>query len=119
MAVDWGEDETPVKVTRGLLTRVFGYFTPYWRQGVLVAACIAVEAVLGLAPAVVFRALIDYLGHPHGQLSHVLLLVSVGVGAVLGGGLIGVADSYLTTVISEGIVFTLRKQVFENLLDRG
>src|SRR5579872_4595248 len=119
MAVDWGEDETPIKVTCGLLARVFGYFTPYWRQGLLVAACIAAEAVLGLAPAVVFRALIDYLGHPHGHLGHVLLLVAAGVGAALGGGLIGVADSYVTTVISENIVFTLRKQVFENLLDQS
>jgi ATP-binding cassette, subfamily B, bacterial len=119
MAVDWGEDEAPVRVTRGLLTRVFGYFAPYWARGLAVLACIAAESVLGLAPAVVFRALIDYLGHPDGQLGHVLLLVGAGVGAALAGGLIGVADSYLSTVISEGIVFTLRKQVFENLLDQS
>jgi ATP-binding cassette subfamily B protein len=119
MAVDWGEDDAPVKISRGLLARVFRYFTPHWRKGLLVAACIAVEAVLGLAPALVFRALIDYLGHPHGQLGHILLLVAAGVGAALAGGLIGVADSYLTTVISEGIVFTLRRQVFENLLDQS
>ena len=54
MAVDWGEDDVPVTVTRGLLGRVFGYFTPWWRQGVVVAVCIAAESVLGLAPAVVF-----------------------------------------------------------------
>ncbi len=119
MAVDWGEDDAPVRVTRGLLGRVLGYFSPYRGRGVLVAACIAAESVLGLAPAVVIRALIDYLGHPHGNLGHVLLLVAVGVGAALGGGLIGVADSYVTTVISEGIVFTLRRQVFENLLDQS
>lgn len=83
MAVDWGEDDAPVKVTQGLLRRVFGYFTPWWRQGVVVAACIAAESVLGLAPAVVFRALIDYLGRPHAQLSHVVLLVAAGVGAAL------------------------------------
>src|SRR6266567_2553159 len=119
MAVDWGEDDAPVRVTRGLLGRVLGYFSPYRGRGVLVAACIAAESVLGLAPAVVIRALIDYLGHPHGNLGHVLLLVAVGVGTALGGGLIGVADSYVTTVISEGIVFTLRRQVFENLLDQS
>ena len=119
MAVDWGEDDAPVRVTRGLLGRVLGYFSPYRGRGVLVAACIAAESVLGLAPAVVIRALIDYLGHPHGNLGHVLLLVAAGVGAALGGGLIGVADSYVTTVISEGIVFTLRRQVFENLLDQS
>jgi ATP-binding cassette subfamily B protein len=119
MAVDWGEDDAPVQVTRGLLGRVFGYFTPWWRHGALVAACIAAESVLGLAPAVVFRALIDTLGRPHAPLGHVLLLVGAGVGAALAGGLIGVADSYLTAVISEGIVFTLRRQVFENLLDQS
>src|SRR6266536_740830 len=75
--------------------------------------------VLGLAPAVVFATLIDYLADPHGQLGYVLLLVAAGVGAALAGGLIGVADSYLITVISEGIVFSLRKQVFENLLDQS
>jgi len=119
MAVDWGEDDALVKVTRGLLRRVFGDFTPWWRHGVVVAVCIAAESVLGLAPAVVFRALIDYLGRPHAQLGHVVLLVGAGVGAALAGGLIGVADSWLTTVISEGIVFTLRRQVFENLLDQS
>lgn len=119
MAVDWGEDDTPPRLTRGLLGRVFGYFRPYWGRGMVVAACIAAESVLGLAPALVIRALIDYLGRPHGNLGHVLLLVAAGIAAALAGGLIGVADSYLTTVISEGIVFTLRRQVFENLLDQS
>jgi len=119
MAVDWGEDEAPVQLTRGLLGRVFGYFSPYWGRGAVVAVCIAAESALGLAPAVVIRALIDYLGRPHGHYAHVLLLVTAGVAAALAGGLIGVADSYLTTVISEGIVFTLRRQVFENLLDQS
>jgi ATP-binding cassette, subfamily B, bacterial len=119
MAVDWGEEDAPVRVTRGLLGRVFGYFAPWWRRGVVVAVCIAAESVLGLAPAVVFRALIDYLGRADASLGHLLLLVGAGIGAAVAGGLIGVADSYLTTVISEGIVFTLRRQVFENLLDQS
>ena len=119
MAVDWGEDDVPVRVSRGLARRAFGYFAPYWPRGLLVAVCIAAESVLGLAPALVIRALIDYLSRPHGSLGHVLLLVAAGLGAALGGGLIGVADSYVTTVISEGIVFTLRRQVFENLLDQS
>lgn len=119
MAVDWGEDDAPGRVTSGQLSRVFGYFAPYRWRGALVVGCIAAESVLGLAPALVIRALIDYLGRPHGTMGHVLLLVAAGVGAAIGGGLIGVADSYLTTVVSEGIVFTLRRQVFENLLDQS
>jgi ATP-binding cassette subfamily B protein len=119
MAVDWGEDEAPAPVSRGLARRVFKYFSPYWPRGIVVTVCIAAESVLALVPAVVFRALIDYLGQPGGQLGHVLLLVAAGVGAAIAGGLIGVLDSYLTTVISEGIVFTLRRQVFDNLLDQS
>jgi hypothetical protein len=56
MAVDWGEDDVPVRVSRGLARRAFGYFAPYWPRGLLVAVCIAAESVLGLAPALVIRA---------------------------------------------------------------
>jgi ATP-binding cassette, subfamily B, bacterial len=119
MAVDWGESETDPQVARGQIGRVFRYFAPYRGRGLVVVACIAVESVLALAPAVVFRALIDYLGKPHGDIAYVLLLVGAGIGAVLGAGLIGLADTYLSAVISQGIVFTLRRQVFENLLDQS
>jgi ATP-binding cassette subfamily B protein len=117
--VDWGDDNAKMEITKGLLPRVLGYFTPYWRRGAVVLVCIAFEAVLGLAPALMVRALIDYLAHPHPQFGHALLIVAAGIGASLTGGLIGVADSYLSTVISEGIIFTLRKQLFENLLDQS
>jgi hypothetical protein len=52
-----------------------------------VVACPLVEAVLGLAPAIVFKDVIDYLANPGGSFAHLALLVSVGVGAVLLGGL--------------------------------
>lgn len=119
MAVDWGQDAAPVKVSRSLLVRVFGYLAPYRGRGLAVLVCIAAESALALAPAMAFRGLIDYLGRPHPHLGHVLLLVGALVAAALSGGLIGVADSYLSTVISEGIVSTLRQQVFDNLLDQS
>jgi ATP-binding cassette subfamily B protein len=81
-----------------------------------VVACIAVQAVLGLAPAVVFKALIDTLAQPHPAFARVGVIVAAGIGAALLGGLVGVADSYLSTVISQGIVTTLRGQLFESLL---
>jgi ATP-binding cassette subfamily B protein len=120
MAVDWGEgDAAPEVPRRLLLRRVFGYFRPYRGRGALVVACVAVEAVLGLAPAVVFKALIDYLARPGGEFTHVLLLVSAGITAAVLGGLIGVAESYLTSLISQGIMFELRRQLFDRLLDQS
>ena len=52
MMIDWGEDDSPPKLERWLLRRVFGYFRPYWRRGALALACIVGQSVRGLAPAV-------------------------------------------------------------------
>jgi ATP-binding cassette subfamily B protein len=120
MAVDWGADDAASEVPRRLLLRrVFGYFRPSRARGALVVACVAVEAVLGLAPAVVFKALIDYLARSGGVFTHVLLLVGAGITAAVLGGLIGVAESYLTSLISQGIMFELRRQLFDRLLDQS
>jgi ATP-binding cassette subfamily B protein len=120
MAVDWGEDQPELAAAerRRMMARVLSYFRPHWRPGLLVVGCIAVQAVLGLAPAVVFRSLIDTLARPHSSFAHVALLVAAGIGAAIAGGLAGVAEAYLSTTISQGIVATLRRQLFGRLLDQ-
>jgi ATP-binding cassette subfamily B protein len=116
MMIDWGEDDSPPKLERWLVRRVFGYFRPYWRQGALALGCILGQSVLGLAPAVVFRTLIDYLGKPTAGFGHVAVVVAAGFAAAIGAGLLGVAESYLTESISQGIVYDLREQMFAGLL---
>jgi ATP-binding cassette subfamily B protein len=120
MAVDWGEDQPELDPAdrRRMIARVLSYFRPYWRPGLVVVACIAVQAVLGLAPAVVFKSLIDTLAHPHPSFPRVALLVAAGIGAAAVGGLTGVGQAYLSTRISQGIVATLRRQLFGRLLDQ-
>ena len=120
MAVDWGEDQPELDPAdqRRMMARVLSYFRPYWRPGLVVVACIAVQAVLGLAPAVVFKSLIDTLAHPHPSFPHVALLVAAGIAAAAVGGLTGVGEAYLSTRISQGIVATLRQQLFGRLLDQ-
>jgi ATP-binding cassette, subfamily B, bacterial len=120
MAVDWGDDQPELAPAdrRRMIARVLSYFRPYWRPGLPAAACIAIQAVLGLAPAVVFKSLIDTLARPHPTFGHVALLVAAGIGAALAGGLTGVAEAYLSTTISQGIVATLRRQLFGRLLDQ-
>jgi ATP-binding cassette subfamily B protein len=117
MAVDWG-DETP-QVSRGLLKRVFTYFLPYWRRGLFALVCIGAAAGLGLVPALVTKGVIDYLARPTGGLEPLALLVGAGVGAAIVGGLIGVLQSYLSTTISQGIMFDLREQLFDRLMDQS
>jgi len=118
MAVDWGEQELAPGDQRRMIGRVLAYFRPYSRPGLLVVACIAVQAVLGLAPAVVFQRLINTLASRHPSFAHVGLLVAAGIGAAVAGGLTGVGQAYLSTVISQGIVARLRRQLFSRLLDQ-
>jgi len=81
------------------MRRVFGYFRPYRARGALVLVCIVGDALLGLAPALVFKALIDYLARPAGHhFTHVLLFVGLGLAAAVAGGLLGAAESYLTEI---------------------
>ena len=119
MIMDWGpptQDDSPPKLERWLLRRVFGYFRPYWRSGAVALACIVGQSVLGLAPALVFKTLINYLARPHAAFGHVALVVAAGFAAAIAGGLLGVAESYLTETISQGIVYDLREQMFSSLL---
>src|SRR5690242_21266101 len=103
MATDWGEENGPV--TRGLVQRVFGYFRPYWRAALVALACLVAGALIGLVPALVMRALIDYLGSDSPAIGHVAVLVAAGIAAAVAGGLIGLAEDYLTERISQGIIF--------------
>ena len=118
MAIDWGEEDASGVVSRALVQRVLGCFAPYWRAGLLALGCIGVQALLGLAPALVFRALIDYLARPDARFGHVAVLVGAGVAAAIAGGLVALAQSYLTERISQGIIFDLREQLFGQLLEQ-
>jgi ATP-binding cassette subfamily B protein len=118
MAIDWGDGDLTAAGRRQMTRRILRYFGPYWRPGLLAVACIAVQAVLGLAPAVVFRSLIDTLAARHPAFAHVGLLVAAGIAAAAAGGLTGVGEAYLSTQITQGIVATLRRQLFGRLLDQ-
>jgi ATP-binding cassette, subfamily B, bacterial len=119
MATDWGDEEESRGIDRRLVRRVLGYFLPYWRAALIALACIAVGAVLGLAPALVFRDLIDELAGAQPEFSAVLVLVGVGIAAAVVGGLIGLAEDYVTERISQGIIFDLREQLFDRLVHQS
>src|SRR3954471_8198656 len=115
MQVDWGDEEPP-KLDRALRRRVFGTFRPYTRLGVVALVCIAVGALLGLVPALLAKALIDYLTEPQPEFSHVLVLVGATFAASIVAGLVGVAESYLRARISEGIMADVRRSAFDRLI---
>jgi ATP-binding cassette subfamily B protein len=117
MAVDWGDDVSPI--SRVLLQRVLFCFLPYWRRGLLALLCLGIMAGIGLAPALITKGLIDELGNPTRGLQPILLLVGAGVAAAIVGGLVGVLETYLSTSISQTIMFDLREALFGRLLDQS
>jgi len=117
MAVDWGEEKPAL--TRCLVQRVFGYFLPYWHRALIVLTCIGAGAALGLVPALVTKALIDYLARPSDGFARLALIVSAGVAATIAAGLVGVLEAFLTTSISQGIMFDLRRQLFGRLMKQS
>src|SRR3954454_3822003 len=118
METDWGETDSRT-IDRALVRRVLAYFRPYWRAGLLALACLAAGALIGLVPALVFRALIDYLAGTAPALGHVALLVGAGIAAAVAGGLIGLGEDYLNEPISQGIIFDLREQLFDKLVHQS
>ncbi|MDQ2908320.1 MAG: ABC transporter ATP-binding protein/permease [Candidatus Eremiobacteraeota bacterium] len=94
--------------------RLGALFMPYWRQESLVLVGIVIGAVLGLAPALFTRALIDgALAHHdvHG------LWVDVGamIGAAAVTALIGVYQGYLNSLVGEGIMRDIRTSLVSHL----
>src|ERR671936_832750 len=115
MATDWEEDG-PVEINRRLVGRAFSYFMPYWRRGLLSLLAIGAGAVLGLAPAWIAKKLIDSLSGGDARFSYVAMLVGASLGAAILNGIVNVAESYLSTSISQGIMSDLRWQLFDRLL---
>ena len=115
MATDWEED-APVEIDRRLVGRAFGYFLPYWRRALLSLIAIVAGAVLGLAPALIAKKLIDHLSAHDATFGYVAMLVAAGLGAAILNGIVNVGGSYLLTSISQGIMADLRWQLFDQLL---
>jgi ATP-binding cassette subfamily B protein len=96
------------------LRRTAGFLTPYWRRLVLIIITVAITSLLGLAPPLLIRSIIDdAIGQGDRDL---LMWLSLGlVAAVLISGLIGVLRSFLNTVVSQRIMYDLKLRMFSRL----
>jgi len=94
--------------------RVAGFLLPYWPLLALILATVGITALLGLAPPLIVRRIIDGAigGRDRGLLTW-LAMASVAVALV--SGLFGVLQSYLNTVVSQQIMYDLKVQIYERL----
>lgn len=102
------------KVTKELLLRILGYLRPYWPQFLLVFVAIVVSAVVGLLPSIITGRIVDQalVGNDLGFLIQLLLIA---LAAMLASQLIGVAENYINSWISERIIFDMKNEMYAHL----
>src|SRR5688572_23107843 len=101
-------------IDRSVLRRVAGYARPYVGRIVLMLLTILAITGLTLVPPLLMRALIDE-ALPNRDLGQLNLLAAGMVLVPLVNGLIGVFQRYVSSQIGEGIIFDLRRAVFDHL----
>ena len=108
------EKKNRPKVTKELLFRVFSYLRPYWKQFLLILACIAVSSLLALYPNILTGRIVDALAEKQG-VDILVKLILLSLGVTIGSSLIGVGQNYLNSWIAQHITFDMRNKMYAHL----
>ena len=102
------------KITLPLVKRVFSYLLPYWKQMLLVLLLIALSSTLSILPSVLTGKIVDdgLIGR---NLQKLIWLIVASLALTFGSNLIGVAEAYLNTWISQHITFDMRNSMYRHL----
>ncbi len=112
--IRYDEEQDRPTFDRALLGRVAAYARPYRRLLGLVLVTIVVISVLSLAPPLLMRDLIDR-AIPAENIGRVTVLGLGMVAVPLLNGIFGVAQRWASASIGEGIIFDLRRRLFDHL----
>jgi ATP-binding cassette subfamily B protein len=105
---------TNQKITKGTVRRIIPYATAYrWRLGLLVAATV-VDAVIAAGTPLLFKIIIDNGIQPGRSAFVIGVAVLVGALALLDA-LSQYVQTFYSAKISEGIIYDLRTQVYQNV----
>jgi len=119
---EWTDTKLDTYIERDLIKRIFSYFLPYWRHSIVVFAAIGAGAVLGVIPSILTQKIIDTAlpGQGHkGDLHLLIVFVGLMIAAPIAAGFISLLQSYFNNMISQGIMYDLRKELFERLLEQS
>ena len=114
----WGlmraDDQARPNVTRDLLRRVAGYARPYEFKIALALVAIFTSSLIGLAPPLLYRDLLDR-ALPQKDFTRLNVLALGMITIPLVNGLIGVGQRWLTAGVGEGIIADLRKSLYAHM----
>jgi len=110
----YDEKQDRPRLSWALVRRAMAYGRPYFGRIAVMLVLILIVTLLGLAPPLLVRNLIDQ-ALPQRDL-HRLTLLALGMLAVpLVNGLLGVAQRYLGASVGEGVICDLRTELFDHL----
>ncbi|MFZ1507837.1 MAG: ABC transporter ATP-binding protein [Anaerolineae bacterium] len=110
----YDETKGKPKITRSLLRRVASYARPYLPRAALMLLIIAFTSVLGLAPPLLYRDLIDN-AIPNRDLTRLNWLALGMIAIPIVSGLISVWQRFLSASVGEGIIFDLRQELYTHM----
>ena len=112
--IRYDEEQDRMTLSGALLRRVAAYAKPYTWQIVVMLATILVSTLLSLVPPLLYRDLIDH-ALPARDFTRLNLLAAGMIGIPLLSGLVGVAQRYVSARIGEGVIYDLRRALFEHM----
>ena len=110
----YDEEQDRPKISRPLIRRAMAYGRPYIGRIAAMLLLILVVTLLGLAPPLLVRDLIDR-ALPARDFQRLTLLALGMLAVPLVNGLLGVAQRYLGSSVGEGIICDLRTELFDHM----
>jgi len=108
------DDDVKPQVSWSLVARVLAYARPFRRQIVLLLVLISVQAIIGLFTPLIMRQLIDHT-LPDGDVGQLNLLALSLIAIPVFSSIISVVIRRFNAEVGEGVIFTLRAQLFTHL----
>ena len=112
--IRYDEERDRPEVSRALLRRVAAYARPYWGQVAGLVGLIVSTSLLNLVSPLLYRDLLDN-ALPNRDTARLNLLALGVVGIPVLVGFMGVARSYLSARVGEGIICDLRRALYAHM----
>ena len=112
--IRYDEERDRPEVSRALLLRVAAYARPYWGRATAMIGLIILTSLLNLVSPLLYRDLLDN-ALPNKDTARLNLLALGVVGIPILVGLIGVAQRYFSAGIGEGIIYDLRRSLYDHM----
>ncbi len=104
------------QLSRGIVWRVLRFAKPYQGWIAVFVATVVVMSALNVAPPLLFREIIDK-GILQGDRQIVIILSLTVAGLAVLAAVLGVVQRWFSARIGEGLIFDLRTQVFDHVVE--